>query len=365
MKVLILAGGYATRLRPLSYALPKLLFPVAAKAIIERTIEHLSRFGVDEVILAVNYLSDKLREHLGEEYHHVKVKYSLEPMPLGTGGPIAFAERYLRNNGTFLVINGDILSEIDLRQMKEKHESRKAIVTIALHEVEDPTRFGVAKLDENSRIQEFVEKPKPADAPSKLINAGAYLMEPELIDRIPEGRKVIIEREIFPSLAHEGRLFGYVHSGIWFDIGNVADYRRANFALLERMTKGRAIEGTGAGVSPLARMIGPVLVADHAVVHDGATVGPQTIVGRGGQIGKDTAIAETILFDHVAVGRNCRIQGAVIGGDVNIGDEVIIERGSVIAGGVRIHNNVHIVQDVHVHPYKEISESIPASGHVV
>jgi len=357
---LILAGGYATRLRPLSYALPKLLFPVGGKPILERTIEHLSSFGVNEVILAVNYLADQLREHLGEEYRGVKIKYSIEPKPLGTGGPIAFARQYYRSE-TLLAMNGDIVSEIDLDGMRRVHESNDALATIALHEVDDPTRFGVAGLDEYSRIREFVEKPKLMDAPSRLINAGAYLLEPQAVDRIPKGRKVIIEREVFPALASEGKLFGYVHSGSWFDIGNISDFRNANFALLEKKTENK-IE---ARIAQSAELTDPVLIGEHAIVEEGAKLGPRTIIGRRAQIHRNASVAETIVFDDTEIGSDSSIEGAVIGNSATIGKGVVIQKGAVIAGYVNIHDNVRLTRDVYVHPYKEIEEDILSSGHVV
>jgi len=357
---LILAGGYATRLRPLSYALPKLLFPVGGKPILERTIEHLSSFGVDEVILAVNYFADRLREYFGEEYQRVRIKYSLEPKPLGTGGPIAFARRYYKSE-TLLAMNGDILSEIDLDAMRRLHESNNALATIALHEVDDPTRFGVARLDEHSRITQFVEKPKMADAPSRLINAGAYLLEPQAVDRIPEGRRVIIEREVFPALASEGRLFGYVHSGTWFDIGNISDFRNANFALLEKKTEDK-IE---ARIAQSAKLTNPVLIGEHAIVEEGAKLGPRTIIGRRAQIHRNARVAETIIFDDAEIGSDCSIEGAVIGNSVTIGKGVVIQEGAVIAGYVNIHDNVRLTRGVYVHPYKQIEEDVLSSGHVV
>jgi NDP-sugar pyrophosphorylase family protein len=361
---LILAGGYATRLRPLSYALPKLLFPVGGTPVLEQTIDHLSSFGVDEVILAVNYLADELKQHFGEEYHRVKIRYSLETKPLGTGGPIAFARRYYENE-TLLAMNGDIFAEINIDAMKKVHESNDALATIALHEVSDPTRFGVAKLDERSRIRQFVEKPKLADAPSRLINAGTYLLEPGAIDRIPQGRKVIIEREVFPALAKEGTLFGYTHSGTWFDIGNIEDFRNANFALLENRTRGEVIVEREAKVSKSAKLTCPVLVGDHTIVEDEANLGPRTIVGRRVRVGRNASVIDSIVFDNTEMSSDSSITGAVIGDSVTIGKGVVIQNGSVVSSHVTIHDNVRVTHDVYIHPYKEINQDIPNPGHVV
>lgn len=361
---MILAGGYATRLRPLSYALPKLLFPVCDRPILEHTIEHLSSFGIDEVILAVKYLADQLRECFGEEYHGVKIRYSLEPSSLGTGGPIALARQYYRSE-RILAMNGDILAEINLDAMRRLHESNNALATIALHEVEDPTRFGAVELDEHLRITKFVEKPKLADAPSKLVNAGIYLLEPGAIDLIPESRKVIIEREVFPALASEGKLSGYVHSGTWFDIGSISDFRNANFACLESMTRGNIIKAPDASISGSAKLTHPLLIGNHATAEDGVGLGPQTIIGHGVHIHKDASVVGTIVFNDVEIGSDSSIEGAVIGNSVRIGKGVVIQQGSVIAGHVNIRDNVHITRDVYVHPYREIAEDINSPGHVV
>lgn len=359
-----MAGGYATRLRPLSYALPKLLFPVGGRPILEQTIDHLSSFGVDEVILAVNYLAGQLRDYFGQEFHGVRIRYSLEPTPLGTGGPIAFARQYY-DNERLLAMNGDILAEIDLNAMKRLHESNDALATIALHEVNDPTRFGVAKLDEHLRIREFVEKPKLADAPSRLVNAGAYLLESQAIDRIPERRKVIIEREVFPALASEGRLFGYVHSGTWFDIGSISDFCNANFTLLESKARGKVIVGEGAEISTSATLTHPTMVGDHATVEDGANLGPLTIIGRRARVHRNACVARTIVFDDAEIGSESSIEGSVIGNSVSIGKGVVVEQGSVIAGYTNIRDNVHITRDVYVHPHKEIDKDLLSPGHVV
>jgi len=359
-----LAGGYATRLRPLSYALPKLLFPVGGRPVLEQTIDHLSSFGVDEVILAVKYLADELREHFGEEYHGVKIQYSLEPKPLGTGGPIAFARKYY-DKETLLAMNGDIFAEINIDAMKKVHESSDALATIALHEVDDPTRFGVARLDEQSRIREFVEKPRLADAPSRLINAGTYLLEPGAVDRIPQGRKVIIEREVFPALANEGTLFGYVHSGTWFDIGNIEDFRNANFTLLEKRTRGQVIVGKDARISKSAKLTSPALIGDHTIVEDGANLGPRAIIGRRVRVGGNASVIDSVVFDDTEVGSNSSIKGAVVGDSVTIGKCVVIQNGSVLSSHVTIHDNIQVTRDVYIHPYKEINDDILNPGHVV
>jgi mannose-1-phosphate guanylyltransferase/phosphomannomutase len=215
------------------------------------------------------------------------------------------------------------------------------------------------------RIREFVEKPKLPEAPSGLVNAGVYLMEPPVIDRIASGRKVIIEREVFPFLAKEGKLLGYVHSGTWFDIGNVADYIRANFALLDIKSRGRVVHGEDAKITASAKLTGPLYIGNHTTVEGNVKLGPQTIVGSNVKIGANATISGSVIFDNVVVGDSSLIENAVVGNSVVIGREAVVGQGSVIAGHVNIGDHVRLAHNVYVHPHKEVNEDIPASGHVV
>lgn len=361
MKALILAGGYATRLHPLSYVMPKALFPVCGRPILEHTIERLSSFGFDEVILGVNHLEDQIRKHFGDVWRGVRVKYSFEPAPLGTGGAIAFLQQHLSDEETFLVMNGDIISDIDLKAMANLHKSTGALATIALHKVVDPTPFGVVKLGDGSKILEFVEKPRLAEASSRLINAGICLMRSELIDRIPGGRKVMLEQEVFPAVARGGQLFGYTHSGLWFDIGSIPDFVNANFALLKER-KGSVFQDGSVRASNDVSFIRPIMVCAGADVGSEVHMGPNVIVGARTRIRKGASLARTIVFDDVDIGDRSVIEGSIIGGNVTVGKGVIIHQGVVIAGHVRIHDNICIACNVHVLPDQEISRDVLTPG---
>ncbi len=232
LKGIVLAGGFATRLRPISYALPKLLFPICGKPMIYWSLDLLRSVGTEEVILCVNYLAETLRRQVGSEYKGMSIKYSLETEPLGTAGPMKLASTNARIDETFIAMNGDVIAQINLREMLKQHKETKALITDALYEVKNPSRFGVVQLDSENRIRKFVEKPKQREAPSRLVNAGIYLIEPDVLQMIPPNQRVSLERDIFPPLAKNGRLGGFTFSGHWFDIGNLVDFRRANFAML-------------------------------------------------------------------------------------------------------------------------------------
>ncbi|MBW2989315.1 NTP transferase domain-containing protein [Candidatus Woesearchaeota archaeon] len=226
-KALILAGGKGTRLRPLTYKKPKALVDVQGKTLTEWLFELLKKYGVRDVVLSVGYLADDVRDYFTDGSRFgMNIEYVEESpnKPLGTAGPLRLAKDML--NDSFIVSNGDELKCINIPRMFRLHKRKKALVTIALTSVDDPTRYGVAKLD-GSRITEFVEKPKRSEAPSNLINSGFYIIEPEVIDMIPKDRFCMLEKEIFPKLADEGRVRGFPFSGQWFDTGNLERLERA------------------------------------------------------------------------------------------------------------------------------------------
>ncbi|MEA2037187.1 MAG: sugar phosphate nucleotidyltransferase [Nanoarchaeota archaeon] len=239
-KALILAGGKGTRLRPLTYKTPKALIDVQGKTLTEWIFELLKGYGIRDVILSIGYLADGIRDHFtdGSKFG-MNVDYVEESpdKPLGTAGPLRLAQDKLQES--FIVSNGDELKCINIPRMFRLHKRKNALATIALTTVEDPSQYGVARLD-GSRIQEFVEKPKRSEAPSNLINSGFYILEPEVIEMIPKGKRCMIEKDIFPKLAKQGRLRGFPFSGQWFDTGNMERLDRA-----KKLWKGIVIEDEG------------------------------------------------------------------------------------------------------------------------
>lgn len=222
-KAIVLGGGKGTRLRPFTYEIPKPLIPLKGKPIIGHILTHLASCGISNAILSLGYMSEKIISSLGtgKEYG-INIEYSVEKQELGTAGPLKLAKEFL--NEAFLMQNGDILSKIDVQDMYNFHKNSGGIATIALIAVEDPSRFGVVELKGNKLIS-FVEKPKK-DAASNLVSAGIYILEPEVIDYIPEGYSMV-EKELFPKIASEGKLNGYIYTGPWFDIGTTESYEKA------------------------------------------------------------------------------------------------------------------------------------------
>lgn len=223
-QAVFLVGGRGTRLRPLTDKTPKALLDVNGKPIIEHLFDLIKKYGIREVILCVGYLKNNIKEYFGDGSRFgVNITYVEEDEALGTAGPLKLAKKYIKDS--FIVSNGDELKSINIPRMFRLHKRKNALATLALTTVDDPSHYGVARLD-GSRIVEFVEKPKKEDAPSNLINAGFYIMEPEAIDMIPNGFSML-EKDVFPKLAKAGRLRGFPFAGQWFDIGNIERYKTA------------------------------------------------------------------------------------------------------------------------------------------
>ncbi|MBN2042252.1 MAG: NTP transferase domain-containing protein [Candidatus Aenigmarchaeota archaeon] len=223
-QAIILCGGEGTRLRPITYEIPKPLVPVHGKALLEHIFDLLKKYEIRDVTLSIGHMKQKIKEHVGDGSRYgLKINYVEEDKKLGTAGPLRLAKGSLKS--AFIMSNGDELKNINIMDMYDFHKRNNALATIALTTVSDPSQYGVAKLDGN-RIVEFVEKPKK-NAPSNLINAGFYILEPEVIEMIPSSGFSLIEKDVFPLLARKGRLFGFPFSGQWFDTGNMERYERA------------------------------------------------------------------------------------------------------------------------------------------
>ena len=231
MIAVILVGGEGTRLRPLTYTTPKPMLPIANRPFLEHQVAHLRAHGIDRIVLACGYRPDAIRAHFGAE-----LEYVVEPEPLGTGGAIAYAARALTE--TFVVANGDVLTDLDLSALVRFHRDREARMTLALHPVDDPSRYGVVVTAADGAVTAFVEKPPPGAAAASTINAGTYVVEPEVLGLVPQGRAVSVEYEVFPLLVGAG-LYALSSDGYWRDIGTPESYLAAN---LERMPAGGLVD---------------------------------------------------------------------------------------------------------------------------
>ena len=364
LKAIILAGGVGTRLRPLSCTRPKLLFPLLNKPLLDHTLERLAETGVNGVTLAVKFMADSFMKRYGKSTNGMTISYSKEKIPMRTGGAIKYAEQLIGHEDQFLVLNGDIFTTIDYTELIRKHKENEAVATIALYRVEDPSRYGTVKLTNYNRITQFVEKAPLGKAPSNLINAGVYVLDPKIFDYIPAGRPVSIEREVFPKLAEQGKLFGYTFTDVWIDIGKPEDYLRANKVMLDVSTEKRLI-GPGAKLEVEVGFIDPVMVDSGVTVGSNSKIGPYAIVGRDTVLGRNIHLENSVVFPEVTISDDASVKGAVIGEAVTIGKGATISEGCVIGDYVTISNNVTLSRNVTVCHSKEVKENITESTHII
>lgn len=313
MQALILAGGEGTRLRPLTYTVPKPVLPLAGRPHIAYVIDWLVRHGVDDVIISCGFLADGMRETLAELEPGVEIRYAEEPDARGTAGAIRFAEEMLADR--FLVLNGDILCDLDLTALIEQHAGTGAEATIALYPVPDPTGYGLIHRQDDGEVTEFLEKPEPDQIDTDEINAGAYLLERSVLDLIPPDTAVSIEREVFPQMVGKG-LYGIRLEGYWIDIGTPDRYLAANWDILQGRVKTSvqvnhpAMVGEGCEVSPSAELRPPCVVGPNCTIGSGAVI-ERSVLLEGCTIEDNATVVESILSAGVTV--EGELKGAVVG----------------------------------------------------
>jgi len=301
VKAVVLVGGEGTRLRPLTFTRPKQMLPIGGRPMIERVLEWLAGHGVDEAVLSLGYRPDAfLSAYPDGRSAGVGLHYAVEDSPLDTAGAVRFAATTAGLDETFVVVNGDVLTGLDVSEIFAFHRERQAEATIALTPVADPSAFGVVPTDESGRVLAFIEKPRREDAPTNLINAGTYVLEPSVLDRIPDGRRVSIERETFPELVKEGRLYAMASEAKWLDAGTPSTYLSANldYAAAAETPPGVTVSGSvvGRGVT-----FGAGAVVDRSVIMDRATIEASavirdSIVGFDAKIGRGAHLAELCVI---------------------------------------------------------------------
>jgi len=355
LKAVILAGGFATRLRPLSCSRPKTLFPIVNKPLLQWIFEGLANSEITEVTLAVNALTQFHIKQQKPLKHGLKIKYAIDPpkTPLGTAGPIKNTEKIVGQEEPFFVLNGDIFADVNYKQLMETHIKTDAIATIALHEVEDPSRYGVAELEKGNCIKNFIEKPTKEQAPTNLINAGIYVLNPKIFDYIPKNKQCSMEREVFPTLVKEHKLFGHIINGLWMDIGKPEEYLRTNRIILDKIDRENKLK-TPKNIETRK----PVAIDKKVVIGKKTVIGPHAILGKNVTIRDNVQICNSILFPDVEICDNTRINGAIIGEGAIIGKNVQINEGCIIADQVKIKDNINLTRNFAVGPAKEISETI-------
>jgi mannose-1-phosphate guanylyltransferase len=347
MQALILAGGEGTRLRPLTSTVPKPVVPMVDRPFIAFMIDWLRSHDVDDIVMSCGHLAAGVRNVLGDgEAFGVRLRYVEEPRPLGTGGALKYAERLLDER--FLMLNGDVLTDLDLAGQLELHERAGARATLALTPVEDPTAYGLVRIDRDGAVTEFVEKPSSDQIDTKNISAGVYVLERSGLDLLEAGEPASIERDVFPRLVGEG-LYGCVSRGYWLDIGTPERYLQGTFDILEGSVGTEVAERMGAGylcveqgVDSEGRIIPSALVESGCRIADGARIGGRAVLEHGVSVGEGTTIEGSVVMRGAEIGAQCTLRGCIVAGGVRIGDHCVVEGLSVLGHGVSLgaHNVV-------------------------
>ncbi len=338
----MLVGGAGTRLRPLTLTVPKQVLPIAGVPMIERVLACLEPHGVDEVVLSLGYLPDAFTALFpAGRAGKIRLVYAVEPQPLDTAGAIGFAARTAGIDERFLVVNGDILTDLDVGAMVDFHVRRGAQATISLAKVSDPSAFGLVPIDPEGRVVAFVEKPAPGAVGPSLINAGTYVLEPSVLDHIPEGGRVSIEREVFPVLAAAGSLYGFDSRDYWTDTGKPLEYLEANLDLVYGRRPGPPAPGAHAGGNGVwvlgdadvgDGVQGPVVIGPGASVAEGAIV-EGSVVGALSRVHAGARVVESVLLPEVVVGEGAVVNRSILGHGVRVGEGAEVSGLTVLGAG--------------------------------
>ena len=343
LPAVILVGGQGTRLRPLTDRTRKDMLPIVDRPLLAYTFEHLARHGVERAIISCGYLPDQIEHAFGMQHDGMALEYAVEDEPLGTGGAIGFAGRELE--GSFFALNGDSLREADLGAMIAFHRESGAKATILLTPVADPSRYGLVRTAADGRVETFLEKPRPEEIDTDLINAGLYVLEPEVLDLVPPGRAISIERDVFPRLAAEGSVFGIELPGYWLDVGTPETYLQAHRDVLERIFQTEVGEALGADftlvdetaeVHPGATLVPPVYVGPGAVVEDGARLGSLAVLGAGARLAEGCVVENAVVGTRTRDGARASVVGSIIGDDARVGAGCELHNLAVVGPGAEL-----------------------------
>jgi mannose-1-phosphate guanylyltransferase / phosphomannomutase len=363
MKAVVMAGGEGTRLRPLTSNQPKPMVPVVGKPCMEHILELLREHGFEDVIVTVAFLPQAIRSYFGDgETLGLRIEYSVEESPLGTAGSVRLAGDKL--DETFLVISGDALCDFDLTKLIEFHRKREAAVTIALKSVANPLEFGIVVTDPEGRVERFLEKPSWSQVFSDTINTGVYVLEPEVLRHVPTDRPFDFSKELFPLLLEMGRpIYGLAMDGYWQDVGDLDQYRQANFDALDGSVRlnvpgvrlrGNVWMGEGVDVDDLERVEGPAFIANYCRIARDATVGPYSVLSASVTLRERARTARSVIDASTHIGRGALVEGAIVGRSCDIRAHARLQEGVAVGDEVTIGAESVLMPGVRVYPYKEV-----------
>ena len=374
MKAVIMAGGEGTRLRPLTSNVPKPMMPIVNRPMMEHIVNLLKVHGFDEIVVTVAFMANAIRTYFGDGSEFgVRMVYATEESPLGTAGSVRNAMDELDER--FLVISGDVVTDIDLGSMVRAHEAKGALATIGLVPVENPLEFGIVITREDGSIERFLEKPTWGQVFSDTINTGIFVLEPEIFDYIEPGRPVDFSSEVFPRLLDEGRpLYGAVAEGYWEDVGTLESYLRAHKDALDakvaldipgfRMSEGLWV-GEGVEVHPDAVIEGPAVIGDNCRIEAGARLGEYVVLGTNVKVRDEVHLQRAVVHDNTYLGEQCRLGGAVVGRACDLRRGVRCEEGVVLGDECFVGDNAVISAGVKVYPFKTVEAGAIINSSIV
>ena len=361
MQAVILVGGEGTRLRPLTSTVPKPVVPLVDRPFIVFMLEWLKHHGVDDVILSCGFLATSVRNVLGDGSQlGIRLRFVEEPEPRGTAGALKHAESFLDER--FLMLNGDVLTDMDLTAQIARHEATGATGTLALVPVPDPTNYGLVRLADDNAVEDFLEKPSADQIDTHLISAGAYVLERSVVDMIEADRSVSIEREIWPRLVGQG-LFGFPSDAYWLDIGTPERYLQGTFDIIEGNVQTDVLERLGTGYMSVAedavltgRVIPPAVVERGCEIGAGAHVGSLVVLGDCVTVGEGARIERSVVLQGSEIGRGCVLTDCIVAAGVRVGERSVISDGAVLGEGVTVGADNVLSRGVRVFPHTEIPD---------
>ncbi len=327
LKAIILVGGEGTRLRPLTYGILKAMVPVLNRPFLEHTIAYLKKHGIEDIILALSYLPESVQDYFGDGSNlGVQLTYSVETSPLGTAGAVKNAELYL--NSTFIVLNGDVFTDLDIANMLAFHQHKGAKATIALTWVDNPCAFGIVETNTDRKVQRFIEKPSPDRVTTNWINAGIYILEPEVLGHVSAGSHYMFEKGLFPLLLELGEaVYGYHFNGYWLDMGTPEKYLCLNCDLLLSKAKSVLIGGLSrdevccnkeAIIHPSAKIAGPVIIDSRCRIGQRVHIRGPVIIGADCYVGDDASIEKAVLWRGVNIDAGAVLKQCIVGSNTKI-----------------------------------------------
>ncbi len=363
MKAVILVGGEGTRLRPLTVNAPKPMIPVLNRPFLEHVLDYLRRYGINDVILSMGYRSEVITNHFGDGRDFgVNLLYVHEETPLGTAGAVKNAEQHL--DGTCFVFNGDILTSLDLGAMLEFHRQKKSMVTISLVPVEDPTAYGLVELDDDRRVQRFIEKPTWDRVTTNLVNAGTYIVEPEVFRYVPPKLYYMFEHGLFPVLLQTGDpMYGYPSNCYWIDIGTPQKYLGLHRDLLtgraETVMPGKRLkEGVWVDaecdIDPTAHLVSPVVLGKGVAIGPHSTITGPVVMGDGCRVGRDSVVEDAVIWRETRVGNSVTMKTCVVGEGSQIDEHCWITGGAIIGDHCLVGANNKMEHAIRIWPGKSI-----------